>query len=252
MDPISSPPWRVFDAPAATIAGPDADGKPPSPSPAGERLPAALAQLLQDGRIPIVGGLAITAAALVLAAAFAAGAIGGDVTLNALGGHPLGSAVAPAGSGQGSGQLVVDVAGAVLRPGVYRVDPGARIGDAIAAAGGYSPRVAADAVARTLNLAAVLHDGDLIVVASRDDPGAVPTSGSAGQGAGSAGGGGLVDLNAATADALDGLPGIGPVTAAKIIASRTEKPFESVDDLLARKLVGQKVFDQIRALVTVR
>lgn len=252
MDPISSSPWRVFDAPAATIAGSDVDGTSAAPSPSGERLPAALAQLLRDGRIAIVGGLAITAAALVLAAAFATGAIGGDVTLDALGGHPLGSAVASSSSAQGSGQLVVDVAGAVLRPGVYRLDSGARVGDAIAAAGGYSPRVAADAVARTLNLAAVVHDGDLIVVPSRDDPGAAPTSGSAGQGGGTAGGRGLLDLNTAAADALDGLPGIGPVTAAKIIASRTEKRFESVDDLLARKLVGQKVFDQIRALVTVR
>jgi competence protein ComEA len=105
----------------------------------------------------------------------------------------------------------------------------------------------------------VVHDGDLIVVPSRDDPTAGSSSApggfgwGAGGGSGSGGGAGgaPIDLNRASAEALDALPGIGPVTAAKIIASRTDAPFASVDDLLSRKLVGQKVFDQIKALVTV-
>ena len=249
MDSSSPPPWRVFDAPASPATGPEER----APSPAAEALPLGLERLLKDGRVAVAGGLAVAAGTLALAAVFASGAIGGDVTLDALGGHPLGTAEASPGSTHGAGRLVVDVAGAVLRPGVYRLESGARIGDAIAAAGGYSPRVAAELVARTMNLAAVLHDGDLILVPSRDDGPALASAG-AGQGAGSETSGGTapLDLNQATADALDALPGIGPVTAAKIIASRAQTPFGAVDDLLSRKLVGQKVFDQIRALVTVR
>ncbi len=153
-----------------------------------------------------------------------------------------------AGSGGGATEIVVDVAGAVMTPGVYRLAPGSRVGDALSAAGGFGPRVDAVRAAAELNLAAVLEDEARIVVPSRDDP--TPSDGDAGSGGGSAGR--LVDLNTATQSELEALPGFGPVTATKIIDSRADEPFTSVDDLRTRKLVGAKTFESLRDLVTVR
>ena len=147
----------------------------------------------------------------------------------------------------------IDVAGAVARPGLYELPEGSRVADAIRAAGGYGPRVDAAAVASTINLAEVLHDGAKVVVPERGSA----TTG-AGGAAGPAGGTGttagadasLIDVNRASASELDTLPGIGPVTAAKIIAAREERPFQSVDELLTRKVVSASVLAKIRDLVT--
>jgi competence protein ComEA len=153
--------------------------------------------------------------------------------------------------------LVIDVTGAVLHPGVYHLPAGARVADAIAAAGGFGPRVDA-AAAQALNLAAPLTDGLQVRVPSRDDA-AGPKTQSDGNGAGASGGsqgngasaGARVDLNTATSAELDGLPGIGPVTAGKIIASREQRPFTAVEDLQTRKLVGSSTFAKLAGLVTV-
>jgi competence protein ComEA len=162
----------------------------------------------------------------------------------------------PAASG---GDLVIDVQGAVLRPGVHNLVGGSRVADAIAAAGGYGPRVDAERAGRELNLAAELRDGDRVLVPSRDDP-PLPATGTGGPGSnggtgGSTGAGSgpknLIDLNHATASELDTLPGVGPATAEKIIAAREEQPFATIGALRDRKVVGAATFEKLKTLVTV-
>lgn len=136
-------------------------------------------------------------------------------------------------------RLVVDVAGAVHRPGLYRLPPGARVDDAVRAAGGPTPKAALDAV----NLAAPLADGVQVVVPLRGAAGAAVAAGSPG--------GGPVDLNSATAEQLDTLPGIGPTTAAKIVAYRQANgPFRSLVELDAVPGIGAGRLEQLKGLVT--
>jgi competence protein ComEA len=142
--------------------------------------------------------------------------------------------------------LVVHVVGEVRRPGLYRLRDGARIADAVRRAGGASRK--ADLAA--LNLAAPLVDGIQVLVPSRV---AVPPgepAGGAGEGA-NAGVATRVSLSSATVDELDELPGVGPVTAQKIVDYRTEHgPFASVDDLDAVPGIGPTRIEQLRDLVT--
>ena len=207
---------------------------------------------------------ALVSAAILILVAFWLAATNGRGTIGVEGASAVidgvadgPSPAAPGASTGARGVLVVDVQGAVARPGVIHLPTGSRVGDAIAAAGGFGPRVAADRVGRELNLAALLRDGDQVVVPSRDDGGAVAASGAGGPGgssgpSGAQAGSGPIDLNRATASELDALPGIGPVTANKIIAAREERPFASVDDLRSRKVLGAATFDKIKDLVVVR
>lgn len=135
--------------------------------------------------------------------------------------------------------LVVDVVGAVGRPGLYRLRDGDRIADAVARAGGATAKAALDAI----NLAAPIVDGEQVVVPSR---GAPPAGSAAAVGAAS----GPVHLSTATAEQLDALPGVGPVTAQKIIDYRTAHgAFHSVDELDAIPGIGPARLDQLRGLV---
>ena len=142
-------------------------------------------------------------------------------------------------------ELVVDVEGGVLTPGVHRLAGGSRVADAIAAAGGYSPTADLAAAAQGLNLAAVLVDGQQIYVPLVGDP--TGTGGSGGGGTN----GGLLNLNRATEAELDALPGIGPVTVGRIVAARQERPFVTLDELVERKVMTTSQLSKIRDLVTV-
>lgn len=147
-------------------------------------------------------------------------------------------------------ELVVHVAGAVARPGVVRVRAGARVVDAIDAAGGGLPDAALD----RLNLAAALVDGQRVAVTRVGEP-AVPADSSAGPAAAPAGPGapsGPLDLNAATQAQLEELPGIGPALAGAILRYRDEHGgFRSVGELQEVRGIGEARFADLEGLVTV-
>jgi competence protein ComEA len=158
-------------------------------------------------------------------------------------------------------EVVVHAAGAVARPGVYALEPGARVDDLVGAAGGLAP----DADAARINLAAPLADGarvyvprlgevDAPPVVGAESPSSDPAAGPDGaDGAeGADGPAAPIDLNTADEAALDELPGVGPAIAAAIVAFREENGgFASVDDLLDVRGIGEAKLEEIRPLVTV-
>lgn len=158
--------------------------------------------------------------------------------------------------------IFVHVAGAVTAPGVYKLAEGQRAVDAIAAAGGPTAEAAVDSI----NLALPLTDGQRLYVPTRREVEGTPAGGvfSGGKTFAPPGGDGpdgstgssgtrAVDLNNATKEQLDGIPGIGPVLAERIILYRTVNgPFKSVDELTKVSGIGTKKLEDLRPYVTVR
>ncbi len=147
--------------------------------------------------------------------------------------------------------IVVHVVGAVPRPGVYEFPKGARVRDAIDAAGG----LLTDADITFINLAALLEDGQQLEIpyigggtpiappAATEGPAVASTSVPNAD---------LIDINTATLEQLDALPGIGPTTAQKIIDYRTEHgPFQRIEDIMDVSGIGPSTFDKIKNLITV-
>ncbi len=153
---------------------------------------------------------------------------------------PWASAGPPSGEA-GGGVLVVDIEGGVNEPGIHRLPAGSRLADALVAAGGYAVSADLAAAAQRLNLAAELVDGQQILV---------PVIGAAPDG-GNGESDDLVNLNRATKAELEELPGIGPVTADKIIAARDEQPFATLDELVTREILTPRQLEQITDLATV-
>lgn len=168
--------------------------------------------------------------------------LGIAVFVTAITPHGSSTVIAPDDDATGvpaAGVIYVHILGQVARPGLYELPDGARAVDAVAAAGGFTEQ--ADAAG--LNLARFVSDGEQIVVPAIGE-GAAAAPGITGDG--------RVNLNTADAAALDTLPGVGPATAAKILAWREEHGrFESVDDLLDVGGIGEAKLDAIRDLVTV-
>jgi competence protein ComEA len=175
-------------------------------------------------------GAALLLALLAVAGKLLAGAGGASA-------EPAGALV-PAGAAAADARLVVHVAGAVRRPGIYRLDDGSRVSDAVARAGGATARADTAAV----NLAAPLADGIQVLIPSR-----VVGAASSAAGGGAAA---PLSLSNATAAELEALPGVGPVTAQKIVDHRTRHgAFAAVDDLDAISGIGPARIEQLRDLV---
>lgn len=210
---------------------------------AGPRLTPRLALPLVAPLLAGLGGAAAATTLVVLAIILlgAPGAAGGGLALDV--GESLDAAFLvdpdteplPAARQE----IVVDVAGAVARPGLHRLLAGDRVGDAIEAAGGYAPRVDLAAASQDLNLAQPLDDGAKVLVPELGiDRLDRPSSGDE-----------RIDINQADQAELETLPGVGPVTARKIIEARAEQRFASVRDLRSRGLLGESVFEDIEGLV---
>lgn len=132
-----------------------------------------------------------------------------------------------------SADIKVDVEGAVARPGLYALPAGARVEDAISAAGGLAQDADTETLAKTINRAMKLADGGKIFIPSvLSSTLRSPNSPSS-----------LISVNFGTEAELDTLPGVGPVTAQKIIANR---PYQTLDELVAKKAVGTALFEKIK------
>jgi competence protein ComEA len=247
-------------------------GAPPAASPAGARGPRAwLPAVVRGARIePGRRGAAVLAvvavAAAVIAGLFVWGARPRAEPVAALpvvsvsegqsarpappSGAAAPAAVAPAAAATPA-VVVVSVVGRVARPGLVSLTEGARVADVLAAAGGPQPGIDVS----QLNLARRVGDGEQIAVGIPAAPDALPAAAAAPAGGGSAGGAapaGPLDLNRAGVDQLDTLPGVGPVTAQRIVEWRTRNGrFARVEQLREIDGIGERRFEQLRTLVRV-
>jgi competence protein ComEA len=145
--------------------------------------------------------------------------------------------------------IVVEMRGEIEAPGVYELSPGARLQDAITAAGGLSE----EADLSTVNLARRLRDGELIVIVTQPVPGSTPRVPlpDAGDAANPDESRVRININTATSAELEALPGVGEVLATRIVEYREQNgPFRSVDDLIHVEGISDRVIDEMRDLVT--
>ena len=233
--------WQLF------ITGPE-----PNRAQIGAKTATTRAQSLGTAK-----SAAVAASAQASARSPAPGPGGGGAGLASSAGPASSGGATSGGDTAGSGQIVVDVDGAVAHPGLYKLPPDSRVQAALAAAGGLSPQ----ADAHRINRAAKLHDGQKLYVLSQGEStpplAASDSQGCEGQGCTSTDGGvagsdaegqGLVNINTANATQLTQLPGVGPAIAQKIIDYRTANgPFTSVDDLTKVPGIGAAKLAQIKS-----
>lgn len=137
--------------------------------------------------------------------------------------------------------ISVDVSGAVVKPGVYQLKDSSRIEDAVLAAGGFAETANGGYISKYLNMAQKLVDGSKVYVPLEGEQ--VSGAKNVGTVAGAAGANAQVNINIATQAELEALPGIGPVTASKIISDR---PYQAAEDLLNKKVINKSVFEKIK------
>jgi DNA uptake protein ComE-like DNA-binding protein len=203
--------------------------------------------------VATAGGAVIlaVAAAVVLLAPPAGDAASVDDGSALLLGTPTPPGSVPPFSASATGTILVDVEGAVTQPGIRELPAGSRVADAIAAAGGYASDVDPEAASASINLAQPLTDAQQVHVPRLGDAEvAAPAGSQPPADVGGASAGGLVDLNTATPEELEALPGIGPVTVQKIAAARQERPFSSLEDALQRGVINRGQLDDIEGVAT--
>ncbi len=141
--------------------------------------------------------------------------------------------------------IYIDISGAVNAPGVYQLEPGSRVDDAIKKAGGLATDANFKWIETNLNRASVLSDGAKLYIPSQSEV-QVTNAGASGSLVKTSNE--KININSATQSELEALAGIGPVTAGKIINGR---PYQNVEELVTKKIVGQKVFDNIKNQLSV-
>lgn len=208
-----------------------------------EDVPTMLARVWKMYQIPVIlGSVSILFIVISLTILIKSTQTSTPITFSST------SEASVAGAMRGS-ELVVDVAGAVLRPGVYTLPGGSRVEDAIEAAGGLSKEVDGDRLAKVVNRAAKLSDGAKLYIPKLGDtqtsrnimtgPGPVTDQTSYNIITGS----NPVSINAASQSELEALNGIGPATAKKIISGR---PYTSLEELVTKKAIGQALYDKLK------
>ncbi len=260
----------------------DGAGDPPLRDRAAVRTPPSRAQrrreevawsptaweLLREGRWSLApsaaaGGLVVVAGVVVLLVLGLGGGGGAVATPSPGVAVPLRGSAGPtaaaapsattpgalaAGGAAAAAEVVVDVTGQVARPGLVRLPPGARVDDALRAAGG----ALEGADLRRVNLARVLADGEQLVVPAPGEEVPGPTPAAAATGAGTGAPVGPLDLNTATAADLDALPGVGPVLAERILERRAAHgPYTSVDELAEVDGIGPTTLARLAPLLSV-
>ena len=247
-------------------AGDDVDGPPVEPEPSSLSSAGAFGgpigegrrfglRAFDPGRRGVKALTAVAVVVIVLAAVLAwrsrprvdpvAPPVFGDTASPATAESP---AAVTRGGGASAAEVVIAVGGKVRKPGLVRLAPGARVADALTAAGGAAPGVDV----AMLNLARKVVDGELIMVGVTPPPGVAVPPGPAVPGGAPAPAGALVNLNTATIADLDALPGVGPVLAQRILDARdAQGGFRAVGDLRKVDGIGDARYEQLKDLVTV-
>jgi competence protein ComEA len=139
-------------------------------------------------------------------------------------------------------KIIVDIAGAVISPGAYEMPASSRVKDLIVKAGGISDTADRNWFAKNVNLASKLSDGGKLYIPHEGEGGSSTT-----QVLGQTSAGGLININSSSEKELDSLPGVGAVTASKIINGR---PYQAIEELVSKKIVSNKVFENIKSKIS--
>ncbi len=142
-------------------------------------------------------------------------------------------------------KIVIDMAGEVNKPGIYKLEFGSRIGEALEIAGGITEKADKEWVDRTLNKAEKVKDGQKIYIPSKNNQESMTNNQNTNSNNSKEQ---KININTASQSELENLPGIGPATAKKLIDNR---PYSEVSSLISKKVVGEKVFGQIENQISV-